>query len=130
MDDLIKRKDAIDALGEEPLVWDEWTDEYNLGMQTLWVVAKRDIESLPSVDAEPQWIPCSEVSGEGYPKEDGFYYVTEQNYGFYLDADSKENVTHTSRFFNGDFTGRFYDENHSNIVAWMPLPKPYERGGS
>lgn len=29
MDDLIRREDAIDALGEEPIVWDEWKDEYN-----------------------------------------------------------------------------------------------------
>lgn len=126
MNDLIRRKDAIDALGEEPIVWEEWTDEYNKGMRTLWAVAKRDIESLPSIDAVPQWIPCDEVTGEGYPKEDGFYYVTERNYGFYLESDVKQNVAHTSPFFNGDFTDRFYDENHSNIVAWMPLPEPYK----
>ena len=77
---------------------------------------------------EQKWIPCNEVTGEGYPKENGFYYVTERNYGFYLDADSKQNIAHTSHFFNGDFTYRFYDENHSNIVAWMPLPKPYKEG--
>lgn len=53
MNDLIRRKDAIDALGEEPIVWDEWKDEYNKGMRTLWAVAKRDIESLPSIDAVP-----------------------------------------------------------------------------
>lgn len=53
MNDLIRREDAIDALGEEPIVWEEWTDEYNKGMRTLWAVAKRDIESLPSIDAVP-----------------------------------------------------------------------------
>ena len=74
----------------------------------------------------PMWIPCSEETGDGYPEEDGFYYVTEQNYGFYLDADYKQRVTHTSHFKNGDFTDRFYDENYSNIIAWMPLPEPYK----
>jgi hypothetical protein len=73
-----------------------------------------------------RWIPCNEVSGKGYPKENGFYYVTEQNYGFYLDADTRQKVAHTSHFKNGEFSDRYYDENHSNIVAWMPLPKPYE----
>lgn len=59
MDDLISRKDAIDALGEEPIVLDEWKDEYNKGMRTLWAVAKRDIESLPSIDAV-QVIRCKD----------------------------------------------------------------------
>ena len=78
MDDLISRKDAIDALGEEPLVCDEWKDEYNKGMRTLWAVAKRDIESLPSIDAV-QVVRCKdckhrpkrleEVGGEGFNLE-------------------------------------------------------------
>lgn len=59
MNDLISRKDAIDALGEEPIVLDEWKDEYNKGMRTLWAVAKRDIESLPSIDAV-QVIRCKD----------------------------------------------------------------------
>ena len=79
-------------------------------------------------DAQQRWIPCSEETGDGYPEEDGFYYVTEQNYGFYLDADYKQRVTHTSHFKNGDFTDRFYTENNSNITAWMPLPEPYKEG--
>lgn len=114
-DDLISRQAAIDAIKTWGLI-----DGLAEG-QAIEILA--DEEKLPSAQ---QWIPCSEVSGEGYPKENGFYYVTEQNYGFYLDADTRQKVAHTSHFFNGDFTDRFYYENHSNIVAWMPLPKPYE----
>ena len=83
-------------------------------------------EVLREVQPEQRWIPCSEETGDGYPEEDGYYYVTEQNYGFYLDADCKQRVAHTSHFKNGDFTDRFYTENNSNITAWMPLPEPYE----
>ena len=115
MSDLIDRQTAIDEIKE---IY-EWHDN---------VTKERIIEHFERLPSAQQWIPCSEVTGEGYPKEDGFYYVTERNYGFYLDADSKQNVAHTSHFFNGDFTDRFYDKNHSNIVAWMPLQDPYEEG--
>lgn len=153
LDEVITKRAAIDALNHLCLYPGEWAVN-GLGL------CKDAIANLPSIDidyiivsheeigyerglrdgyaqavteseATEQWIPCSEVTGEGYPKEDGFYYVTERNYGFYLDADTKQNVAHTSRFFNGDFTDRVYDENHSNIVAWlsldwMSLPDPYK----
>ena len=89
---------------------------------SLIIATRKAFEALEGA----KWIPCSEETGDGYPEEDGFYYVTEQNYGFYLDADYKQRVTHTSHFKNGDFTDRFYDENYSNIIAWMPLPEPYK----
>ena len=114
---LIKRQAAIDATWFEP----SYTDPLNV----LTEVRDR-LKALPSAQPEQRWIPCSEETGDGYPEEDGFYYVTEQNYGFYLDADCKQRVTHTSHFKNGDFTDRFYTENHSNITAWMPLPEPYQ----
>ncbi len=124
MDDLISRNEAVDAVNEYFTRINKLKRRgLNKGEKAISLDVIGAIKSLPSPQ---QWIPCSEVTGEGYPKEDGFYYVTERNYGFYLDADSKQNVTHTSHFFNGEFTYRFYDENHSNIVAWMPLPKPYE----
>ena len=75
---------------------------------------------------EPQWTPCSEFTGDGYPEEDGLYFVTEQNYGFYLDGDVKQKVAHTCWFKDHNFVGRVYNQNYSNIVAWMPLPKTWE----
>ena len=118
MDDLISRKDAIDALGEEPLVWDEWTDEYNLGMQTLWVVAKRDIESLPSIDAEPQWIPCDEQLPE----------VRQ-----WVLCSCRAGIMDVLQLTNDGSWDKDYPyvEYRSDfVVAWMPLPKPYGREGS
>ena len=82
---------------------------------SLIIATRKAFEALEGA----KWIPCSEETGDGYPEEDGFYYVTEQNY-------YKQRVTHTSHFKNGDFTDRFYDENYSNIIAWMPLPEPYK----
>ena len=122
MDDTISRQAAIDTLHMDidiiPFVK---AKEYVKGaIETVY----NRLKDLPS--AKSDWIPCSEVTGDGYPEEEGVYYVTEQNYGFYLDAACKQRVTHTSHFINGTFIDRFYSENNSNIIAWMPLPKPYE----
>ena len=56
---------------------------------------------------EEQWIPCSET-----PKEDGRYLVSVRILHEY-------NKVMISRFDNGEF----WD---SDVVAWMPLPKPWE----
>lgn len=108
---LIDADDFIEKLATVPLVQE---------------AMRKAVNQMPTIEPEQRWIPCSEETGDGYPKEDGFYYVTEQNYGFYLDADCKQRVTHTSHFKNGDFTDRFYAENNSNITAWCKLPEPYE----
>ena len=71
------------------------------------------INMLPSVDAVPQWIPVE----NGLPKEG-------------------QRVVVTIQWINGNRT--VYDTNRDdvtcwrglgrdvNIIAWMPLPKPYE----
>lgn len=62
MSDLISRQDAIDALGEEPLVWYDGEDE--IAERNQWRRDKAAIESLPS--AEPRkkgkWIDSRDVS--------------------------------------------------------------------
>ena len=50
MSDLIRRADAIDALGEEPPVWYDGEDE--IAERNQWRRDKAAIESLPS--AEPK----------------------------------------------------------------------------
>ena len=47
--DLISRQAALDALGERPLVWDNWTDEYNLGLRSQYDADRNIIESAPAV---------------------------------------------------------------------------------
>lgn len=48
MDDLISRQAAIDVLGERPVVWDEWADEYSLGQRNQYDADKLAIETVPS----------------------------------------------------------------------------------
>ena len=60
MNDYIDRQAAIDALGERPVVWDEWTDEYTLGQRKQYDYDKLAIEALPSAEVVPvkrgKWI--------------------------------------------------------------------------
>ena len=58
MNDLISRQAAIDALGEEPEVWDD-DDEYGMGQRSEWCYIKKTIEKLPSAQPERkigEWI--------------------------------------------------------------------------
>jgi len=66
MDDLISRQAAIDALGDRPIVWNEWTDEYALGQRNQYDNDKLAIETVPS--AQPQrmrgeWIDVTKTGG-------------------------------------------------------------------
>lgn len=57
MADTIYRQDAIDALGEEPEVW-EYDDEYGMGQRSEWCYIKKTLEKLPSAQPERKgkWI--------------------------------------------------------------------------
>ena len=62
MDDLIKRQDAIDALGEEPPVWYDGDDE--IAERNQWRRDKAAIESLPSAEPKTgEWDLCKDDDG-------------------------------------------------------------------
>lgn len=51
MSDLIDRQQAIDALGEEPEVWED-DDEYGMGQRSEWCYIKETIEKLPTAHSK------------------------------------------------------------------------------
>ncbi len=51
MEDLISRHTAIEALGERPVVWNEWADEYSLGQRNQYDADRLAIETAPTIDA-------------------------------------------------------------------------------
>ena len=70
------------------------------------------IDSMPTVDSEPHWIPCSEALPEN--------------------SDTVL-ITHRGGVSVGWYNGRYWERGASTkhrelttVVAWMPLPKPYE----
>lgn len=68
-----------------------------------WIEAHRNV--VPTIDAAPRWIPCEEKLPE--PVQE--VLVTGTN-----------GCVYTSRIVHGEF------EYGGNVIAWMPLPDPYE----
>ena len=71
---------------------------------------KHDVFDAPTIEPEPQWIPCGERLPEGKQE----VLVTE-----YGDTD-------IGRRFEGRWLDR-YGDKMKDVAAWMPLPEPYER---
>jgi len=70
-------------------------------------MACRWIGNAPTIEPEPQWIPCSEM----VPEKQGIYTVT----------DSKGDVVRFV-FYNNKSSREYWKRC---AKAWMPLPKPY-----
>ena len=97
-EDAVSRQAAIDAMGIEPLAF----SEYENGLYDKWEEDVEALMKLPSAQPEPQWIPVAEK-----PIEKGLMLVT------YNDGDV-------------DLLKQPTAYRRSDIVAWMPLPKPYK----
>lgn len=106
MGDLISRQEAIDALNRLCPYPGEWS-VYGLDL------CKDAIANLPSIDAKPQWTPCS----ERLPEENEVV-LTQARFA----DDIKMAVS--ARIDYNYWTG--WGTREVNVVAWMPLPEPYE----
>ena len=71
------------------------------------------IKSAPTVDAVPKWIPCS----ERLPDDDRTKVVTLAN-----------GNAEAGYYSNGDWwcIGDSISLENPTVIAWMPLPEPYE----
>lgn len=80
----------------------------------LFHVSRADIDAQPTIDAVPQWIPCSERLPEVRQ-----WVLCQCRAGIMdvlrLTADGSWNKNYPNTEYMGGF-----------VVAWMPLPKPYE----
>ena len=109
MSDLISRQAAIDATWFEP----SYTDPLNV----LTEVRDR-LKALPPAQPEQRWIPCSERLPEGITQviiqTNGeaiheAFYMGKDDYGHYVWKRPDNEI--------------YWDEE---VVAWMPLPTPYQ----
>lgn len=76
-------------------------------------LARNIVEDEPTIDAEPQWIPCS----ERLPEDDRSKVVTLAN-----------GNAEVGYYSNGDWwcVGDEITLENQTVIAWMPLPEPYE----
>ena len=105
MMDLISR-DAVLSLPRD-------TEKTLSGMIINQYVNIRDIEELPTVQPEQQWIPCSETVDIPEHEVLACDKYGEQIIGFLVYADDQWLCESTESMM--------YDP-----IAWMPLPKPYK----
>lgn len=84
-----------------------------------------DIEHAPTIEPEQRWIPCSErlpdedhwLGGSGRQFSDEVL-VSVANY------DDEATWTYISQTIDGNWALEL--PRHCEIVAWMPLPEPYQ----
>ena len=122
--------DAISRSDVLKLMQDNWhTHNGDWAMQE----SMDDIRALPSITPqEPRWIPCSEKK----PNKGGEYLLwgkidesEEEDYCFIGDYHEFDEVFGTEISNYDPKTLGFLDteiEEYYSVVAWMPLPKPYE----
>ena len=114
MRDTIYRDDAIEAVVRIINGKAYWEDILDI---------KDVLSALPSAEAVQGLIPCS----ERLPSEDGFYLIQTNwiycNMSVYQWADG----WNCYRRDDGK-VGRENEIDGADIIAWMPLPKPYKGG--
>lgn len=108
-DDVVSRQAVLDGL--KVCLCEEW-------VKTLFATM---VKQLPSVrPQEPKWISVS----ERLPEEKGVYLVARKNKGFGGKGSFTNHISINVRGYTGG-TSR-WGKAQCGIVAWMPLPKPYE----
>ena len=122
MTDSIKRSDAIGAITnhcENECYYrvDNWCP------QCQREEFQKAIKAVPSADRpRGEWIPCS----ERLPNENGDYLVTLEN-GVVkiLGYSTTQRTTYPKGFYHIE-DGFSWRQVQNPVVAWMPLPKPWE----
>ena len=118
MSDLISREEAIDAVEKSRRAnchQDRKAASAHEYEHRHFLKILRDLTS-----AEPQWIPVS----KRLPKESGIYLVTLKTDGVaYLESEFPNGFVYVSTYdaviMNWGYGGK-------DVIAWMPLPKPYK----
>ena len=103
--------------------------------------AIRVVEKAPTIDAEPHWIPCSErlpefdvkvlayvknKDPEGRFNEDGVYTAELKDKVPVHDPEGKKNIWGIPGYDSEWTVWAWSYFTEPNVLAWMPLPKPYE----
>ena len=88
------------------------------------------LKSMPTIDAEPHWIPCSKKLPEYFEPVitwDGHCYFVEKRIPFIRDEDGEP--IKGEWWVSDDYeeeTDYYPNLRDGAAIAWMPLPEPYE----
>ena len=118
-------KETINA---HDYVLKDCTNSTDKGMFTVGIM--QAIDEQPTIDAEPQWIPCSERLPEYFEPVitwDGHCYSVEKRIPYIRDEDGEP--IKAEWWVSDDYeeeTDYYPNLRDGAAIAWMPLPKPYE----
>ena len=121
-DETISRQGAVEGVKELFACADVGNDEYDITYM---------LENLPSTDRQTEWIPVS----ERLPEKDGRYLVTYPLLrrddlwvatAWYGTPPMPSRPVKGKCFFVSD--DEWGDVPYDDVVAWMPLPEPYNCG--
>ena len=108
-------------------VKEDYYDGYEAGVENIRDYA----EHMPTIDAEPQWIPCIERLPdycEPVITWDGHCYSVEKRIPYIRDEHGKPIKAEwwVSDDYDEEETDYYPNLRDGAAIAWMPLPKPYE----
>jgi len=136
---MVQRLIDADALKDDILKSAVMIDDR--GIQTGYEIAIELIKRQPTIDAEPQWIPCSErlpefdvkvlayvknKDPEGRFNKDGIYTAELKDKVPMHDPEGKKNFWGIPGYDSEWTVWAWSYFTEPNVLAWMPLPKPYE----
>ena len=118
MSDLISRQAAIEDIRNMAIAL------YGYDSTNIISCAIHRLQNLPSAQPEQRWIPCDDSNPNidmSFPHSDA-YLVTYDSGG--MDVAWWSNV---NPFWTDHVTEpRWNGVQFAKVIAWMPLPKPYE----
>ena len=115
---------AIDADNAREELIATLRDCFNVTYEVVDVVATT-INNMPTIDAEPHWIPVEQE----LPETDDEVLTT-----YIVNGNRKKRYVETSRYYYDGFSGYWsspWDEyriagTRIEVIAWMPLPEFYK----
>ena len=121
MSDLISRKAVLDY----PIRLDHYDEEHGNRHFVLGIESVMEyVESLPSADRQ-RWIPCSERLPELTPANELQHYIVTIK----KECGLRDEVYDAFYLGNGWQIGDMIMLEKNDVLAWMPLPKPYREDG-